>query len=206
MFKNPQKAEVERELPQYKTQRIEGPRPLKLILRAFDDHTNFPLAVFQITDQGPDVLFQDSTDFARIKLNPERYTEFLLHLAISYMSTLAMGHKYIEGCFDLPAGEHYNYRTLLISLKLMNPNAKDPRLLTGYYQIVLFIPRRIHHYMGSYSKIESFLLHIVKRIVPTGDKFTTENIMFIKKKLLSYLSTSIQVEERIELFDVLSDQ
>lgn len=141
-------------------------------------HDHVMSAMFKLTEMGPDVMYQDFETLPD-GTNPE---VFLMNMSVSLISAIGQGHSYSQGVFDLPSGKLADYRSFVYSFRMSDPEALDPRLKWGFFQLVIFIPEASYQYYQPFSKVEEALDKFVAQI-PSIQHLT--NVMFNEMKLLA---------------------
>ncbi|MHA2253251.1 MAG: hypothetical protein ACXAD7_23010 [Candidatus Kariarchaeaceae archaeon] len=156
------------------------------------DYSNFPAIAYSISEMGPKELYRD---FNKLPLysteKDEELDAFLLNLGVQIMVGLARGHSYNEGVFELPANipEH---RIMAICVRYKNNDAvEDQRLVHGYLQLGIFMPRDVLRFLPSFSSFEDEILTIVKSHLTQG-KFREEHIGSIKYSVMRLLEFIIK--------------
>ncbi len=150
---------------------------------------NTGMAVFAMSDLGPEVLFHDLSNLAiNLELTPDRIYEHLLRTSINSIVTLGQGHDYNVGVFDLPTTLIPDFRIMLISFRLSNPLAKDPRLREGYYQIAMFIPKPLLQFLPAYVFFENELVDLTMSLTSSGE-FRVKKFELLKSEILRTLNT-----------------
>lgn len=145
---------------------------------------DIPLAIFHLTEQGPSVLYRDFEELSGSTLDKAELTHKINNLAANLIAATGSGHTYSEGCFDIKLDNYSNYRLFVTAIKRPNLKSIDPRIKTGYYQIVLFIPLELALILPSISKMESELYNTVSREIKNSEDFKPTNINKLKEKLI----------------------
>ena len=153
----------------------------------FSDPNQFPLVLFNIDEYGPRVGFCDFQQLLYADLVGENLDNYLINLAIDYISAIGQGHNYLEGVYDLPAGNLKNYRLLLVSFYL-GSHSSDIYNFNNYYQIGIFIPTPLAQIMPSLITIESVILSNIKRRLEGSFFLTVDKLQQIKKEILTILT------------------
>lgn len=154
-----------------------------------------PLAVFYVSDMGPAVLFRDFSSLPDYAMDDDEVHAHLLQMALGYISALGMGHAYEEGVFDLPVSGTKNYRALLMCFKLLNPGARDRRLMIGYYQFAFLFPRSLAQILPASSAIETGTINIIKSMLRTSDNLVPDIIAAVKERVLSYILSFVRKKQ-----------
>ena len=160
-----------------------------------------PLAVFHVADSGPRVLMRDFQSLPDFVMDEDEMFAHLQQMALGYISALGMGHAYEEGVFDLPMSGTKNYRTMLMSLKLLNPKAKDRRLMIGYYQFAFLIPHALAMILPSCSAIETGSINIIKSMLKSSDNLIPEVVAEVKERVLHYVFTFVRKQQVDKIID-----
>ncbi len=145
------------------------------------DPINYPAVLFQLSEFGLEASYKDFEEFPEPL--PISIDEFLMNLGISFIMLLRRGDEYNEGCFTLPAGESEFFSTLLIAFQIPNPNAVDKRLLLGFYQLCLFIPKSFTSLFPLADDL-SFLIKEIKNVIPDATHLVPEQIVLLKQRVL----------------------
>ena len=119
------------------------------------------------------------------------FDSILGKMAIGYITALGLGNEYCEGVFDLPASNLPGYRLFLVSVKLYNPDAIDPRLHIGLYQFALFLPIEYMKQLPANSAMETAIISIVKSEIKYADRIVPEILVPLKNRLTRYLDNQI---------------
>ncbi|MHA2253169.1 MAG: hypothetical protein ACXAD7_22600 [Candidatus Kariarchaeaceae archaeon] len=151
----------------------------------FSDPLQFPAVIFGIDERGPGVAFRDFDELYYADVEPKDLDTYLRNLAISYISAVGQGHSYLEGVYDLPAGNQENYRLILISFYIGNEIAMDSYNFHNYYQMGLFIPTPLSQLLPALSSVETFVLANVKKILEGSFFLTVDKIQQIKREILA---------------------
>lgn len=154
-----------------------------------------PLAVFHVSDMGPAVLSRDFASLPDFAMDGDEIYAHLQQMALGYISALGMGHAYEEGVFDLPVSGTKNYRTLLMAFKLLNPGAKDRRLMIGYYQFAFLFPRSLAQILPAPSAMENGVINIIKSMLKTSDNLVPDIIAEVKERVLSYILSFVRKQQ-----------
>jgi hypothetical protein len=153
-----------------------------------DQKQQLPMAVFHLTEQGPSVLYKGFQQLEGLDIKPKDLGKDVENLAVNLIAATAAGHQYVEGVFDFVLNNVKEYRLLVIALRIRNPNYIDPRLKTGYYHVVLFIPKWISKKLPSISKMDDHLLSTTRKLIRNSNHFYDENKL---KKLKQQLTKII---------------
>lgn len=147
------------------------------------------MAVFAMSDLGPEVLYHDIQNLAiNEHLSTDKIYEHLLKTSINSIVTLGQGHEYNVGVFDLPSSLIPNFRIMLISFRLSNPKAKDPRLREGYYQVGMFVPKTLLQFLPAYVFFEKELIDLTTSLTSSG-QFKTKRFKLLKNEILRILNS-----------------
>ncbi|RMG37592.1 MAG: hypothetical protein D6732_06565 [Methanobacteriota archaeon] len=158
---------------------------------------NTGMAVFAMSDLGPEVLFQDISALGLVPdLSQDKIHEHLLRTSINSIVTLGQGHDYNVGVFDLPTTLISGFRIMLISFRLSNPVAKDPRLKKGYYQIALFVPKTLLQFLPAYVFFEKELVDLTTSLTSSG-QFHAKKFKLLKTEILRTLNSYCRSPESI---------
>ncbi len=144
---------------------------------------SFGIALFSMEDEGPKVLYTDLElhSFLASSLSDEPLGDILEKIAIHTIVLIGQGHVYPEGVFEIPAGK-LNIKSVLVSFKLQNLTAKDPRLRLGYFQLAIFLPIPILKLLPSTINYEKELLGLLKSFT-TNQNFSSSNFMTLKQEI-----------------------
>jgi hypothetical protein len=151
----------------------------------FSDPLQFPAVIFNIDELGPGVAFRDFNELSYANIKPDDLDVFLTNLAVSYISAIGQGHSYLQGVYDLPAGNQENYRLILISFYIDSEFAEKTYNFHNYYQMGLFIPTPLSQLLPALSSIETFVLASVKKILEGSFFLTVDKIQQIKREILA---------------------
>ncbi len=143
-----------------------------------------PFAIFHLTEQGPSVLYRDFEELNDLELGKVELTHKINTLAANLIAATGSGHSYNEGCFDIKLDNYSNYRLIIIAIKRPNANSIDPRIKSGYFQIVLFVPQELAITLPSISKMEDELYSTVSMVVKNSEDFKSDRIKKLKMKLI----------------------
>ena len=160
-----------------------------------------PLAIFHVSDAGPTVLMRDFGGLPNTDLDEFIMDEHLQQMALGYISALGMGHAYEEGCFDLPVSGTSEYRTLLMCFKLLNPGAKDSRLMIGYYQFAFMVPRAIAKLLPSPAVFEITVINLIKSMLRSSENLTPEMVAEVKVRVLNSILSHLRKKEVERVID-----
>ena len=160
-----------------------------------------PLAIFHVSDSGPKVLMRDFGGLPNTDLDEFTMDAHLQQMALGYISALGMGHAYEEGCFDLPVSGTSEYRTLLMCFKLLNPGAKDRRLMIGYYQFAFMIHRALAKLLPSPAAFEMTVISLIKSMLRSSENLTPEIVAEVKERVLNSVLTHLRKKEVERVID-----
>jgi CheY-like chemotaxis protein len=146
---------------------------------------NYPLILFKITEMGVEVLFRDFDNFPEYIERPTE--EYLMNLGISFSMLLSDDMEYYEGAFILPAGSSKFYEILLLSFRIPDKNALDPRLELGFFQLCLFVQKSFIPLLPYADKM-SFLVDVIKTQVIDAELFNKEMLINLKSMLISEIA------------------
>ncbi|MHA2099843.1 MAG: hypothetical protein ACW99A_14290 [Candidatus Kariarchaeaceae archaeon] len=150
---------------------------------------DIPLAIFHLTEQGPSVLYRDFEELNGLEIEKTELTHKINNLAANLIAATGSGHSYSEGCFDIKLDNYSNYRLFVIAIKRPNVKHVDPRIKSGYFQIVLFIPRELALTLPSISKMEDALYSAVSKEIKDSEDFKSDQILKLKEKLIEKILT-----------------
>jgi small GTP-binding protein len=161
-------------------------------MKKLRDHTNFPLAVFFMNEFGPDLYYKD---FTKLQGNDQEIVDdnldsFLIQVSISLISSIGQGHSYIEGVFDLPAGDLSNYRLVVLSKRLFNRKATDARLQNGFAIFTFFVSKSYQKFLKKLATIEGRLLTIFNEENDIND-LEGDKMIDIKKRIVDTIFETV---------------
>ena len=145
---------------------------------------DIPLAIFNLTEMGPSVLYRDFEQLKGSELNETDLTTKINTLAVNLIAATGSGHTYNEGCFDIKMDNKSEFRLFVIAIKRPNKNYVDPRIKSGYFHVVLFIPVELALTLPSISKMEDELFGIVRKSMKNSEDFNPKKIKKLKRKLI----------------------
>lgn len=145
---------------------------------------DIPLAIFNLTEMGPSVLYRDFEELKGSELDETDLTTKINTLAANLIAATGSGHSYNEGCFDIKMDNKSGFRLFVIAIKMPNINYIDPRIKSGYFHVVLFIPLDLALTLPSISKMEDELYGIVKKQMKNSNDFNPKKIKKLKRKLI----------------------
>lgn len=145
---------------------------------------DIPLAIFNLTEMGPSVLYRDFEELKGSELDETDLTTKINTLAANLIAATGSGHSYNEGCFDIKMDSKSGFRLFVIAIKMPNINYIDPRIKSGYFHVVLFIPLDLALTLPSISKMEDELYGIVKKQMKNSNDFNPKKIKKLKRKLI----------------------
>lgn len=145
---------------------------------------DIPIAIFNLTEMGPSVLYRDFEELEGSDLDKIDLTTKINTLAANLIAATGSGHTYNEGCFDIKMDNKSEYRLFVIAIKRPNINYTDPRIKLGYFHVVLFIPHELALTLPSISKMEDELFGIVRKDMKNSEDFKPKKIKKLKRKLI----------------------
>lgn len=145
---------------------------------------DIPLAIFNLTEMGPTVLYRDFEELKGSDLDKTDLTTKINTLAANLIAATGSGHTYNEGCFDIKMDSKSGFRLFVIAIKRPNIEYVDPRIKSGYFHVVLFIPLELALTLPSISKMEKELYGIVGKDMKDSDDFVPKKIQKLKRKLI----------------------
>jgi hypothetical protein len=148
-----------------------------------------PLAIFHLTQEGPSVLYRDFEELNGLEIEKTELTRKINNLAANLIAATGSGHSYNEGCFDIKFDSNSDYRLFVIAIKRPRLNQEDPRIKSGYFQIILFVPQDLALKLPSISKMEDILYSTAAKGIKHPDGLKSEQITKLKAKLIQKLLT-----------------
>lgn len=146
---------------------------------------NYPMVLFKISEMGVEPVFKDFINFPEYL---ERSTdEYIMNLGISFSMLLGDDMEYYEGAFLLPAASSKFYEILLLSFRIPDKNAVDPRLKLGFFQFCLFVQKSFIPLLPYADKL-SFLVDVIKTQVVDAELFNEELLLNLKSMLIAEIS------------------
>ncbi|MCE7734180.1 MAG: hypothetical protein GPJ54_04820 [Candidatus Heimdallarchaeota archaeon] len=145
---------------------------------------DIPLAIFNLTEMGPSVLYRDFDELKGSNLDETDLTTKINTLAANLIAATGSGHTYNEGCFDIKMDSKSEFRLFVIAIKRPNKKYVDPRIKSGYFHVVLFIPQDLALTLPSISKMEDELFGIVGKNMKNSEDFNPKKINKLKRKLI----------------------
>lgn len=119
------------------------------------------IAVFSLTNEGPEILFSENTRWMRSVLNVDKLA--LTKFALLSMISITQGTNYIEGAYLLPFGIYSQYRVIVVSIVLNN--VQDRPIHERYFQVGIILPKDIVKKLETVTNIEDQLIYKIKPFI-----------------------------------------
>jgi len=170
-------------------------RNLERMISNIFDQSLYPMMVLKASDVGIEEVFRDFDHFPENLSNEDIFIE---KIGLSLLVGIGQGAEYHTGIYQFPAAQSKSYSLIDFAFQLIDESATDPRLKTGYFHLVLFIPNSVKTLFPPINELESFY-HDLTSTLNTASDLTGQHLAILKSDLFYELKEIARSRSKAQL-------